>query len=118
LSKTVLIHEWMRQGRQPGLSLILATQRPGAIEPEVLSHCDIILCHRLTSQDDIDALRTIRPTYLQGDLGESLKKIGVEKGVALLVDDTSESVHVVQIRPRLSWHGGAEPVIHETLPET
>jgi hypothetical protein len=114
LSKDVLINEWMRQGRQPGLSLIMATQRPGAIETEVLSHSDIIICHRLTAQEDIDALRTIRPTYLQGDIGESIKKIGVEKGVALLVDDTSESVHVVQIRPRLSWHGGAEPVLNES----
>ena len=111
LSKGVLIEEWMRQGRQPGLSLLLATQRPSAVEPEVLSHCDLFLCHRLTAQEDIDALSRIRPLYMQGDIQESLKKIGAEKGVALLVDDTSESVHVVQLRPRVSWHGGAEPVI-------
>jgi DNA helicase HerA-like ATPase len=112
LSKDVLIEEWMRQGRQPGLSLILATQRPSAVEPEVLSHCDIIICHRQTAQEDLDALRLIRPTYMHGEIGESIKKIGSEKGVALLVDDTSESVHIVQIRPRISWHGGAEPVIN------
>jgi uncharacterized protein len=111
LSKGVLVEEWMRQGRQPGLSLLLATQRPSAIEPEVLSHCDLFLCHRLTAQEDIDALSRIRPIYMHGDVQESLKKIGCEKGVALLVDDTSESVHVVQVRPRVSWHGGAEPVI-------
>lgn len=113
LTKQILIEEWMRQGRQPGLSLLLATQRPSAIESEVLSHCDMFLCHRLTAQEDIDALRQIRPIYLQGDILESLRKIGSEKGVALLVDDTSESVHVIQLRPRVSWHGGAEPVIHE-----
>jgi len=111
LSKAVLIEEWMRQGRQPGLSLLLATQRPSAIEPEVLSHCDLFLCHRLTAQEDIDALSRIRPIYLHGDIQESLKKIGSEKGVALLIDDTSESVHIVQLRPRVSWHGGAEPVL-------
>jgi len=113
LSKHVLIDEWMRQGRQPGLSLLLATQRPSAVESEVLSHCDMFLCHRLTAQEDIDALRRIRPVYMQGDIQESLRKIGSAKGVALLVDDTSESVHVVQLRPRFSWHGGAEPTIHE-----
>jgi hypothetical protein len=111
LSKAVLIEEWMRQGRQPGLSLLLATQRPSAVEPEVLSHCDLFLCHRLTAQEDIDALSRIRPIYMHGTIQDSLKKIGSEKGVALLVDDTSESVHVVQLRPRVSWHGGAEPVI-------
>jgi DNA helicase HerA-like ATPase len=113
LSKEVLINEWMRQGRQPGLSLIMATQRPSAVEPEVLSHSDILICHRLTAQEDIDALSRIRPTYMQGDISESLKKIGSEKGVAFLVDDTSESVHVIKVRPRVSWHGGAEPVIKE-----
>jgi len=111
LSKEVLIEEWMRQGRQPGLSLVMATQRPSAVESEVFSHCDIIICHRLTAQEDIDALRLIRPTYMYGEIGESIKKMGSEKGVALLVDDTSESVHVIQIRPRMSRHGGAEPVI-------
>jgi hypothetical protein len=114
LSKEVLIEEWMRQGRQPGLSLLLATQRPSAVEPEVLSHCDLFLCHRLTAQEDIDALSRIRPVYMHGDIQESIKKIGSEKGVALLVDDTSESVHVVQLRPRVSWHGGTEPVIKKT----
>lgn len=108
LSKKVLINEWMRQGRQPGLSLLLATQRPSAIESEVMSHSDIIMCHRLTSQEDIDALSRIRPTYMHGDIKESIKKIGDEKGVAFLIDDNSESTHVIKIRPRLSWHGGEE----------
>ena len=35
LSKDVLVSKWMRQGRQPGLSLILATQRPCAVDAEV-----------------------------------------------------------------------------------
>ena len=113
LSKDVLINEWMRQGRQPGLSLILATQRPSALESEVLSHSDIIICHRLTAQEDIDALSRIRPTYMHGDIKESIKKIGDEKGVALIIDDTSESTHIIKIRPRLSWHGGAESLVIE-----
>lgn len=111
LSKEIIIEEWMRQGRQPGLSLLLATQRPSAIESEVLSHCDLLICHRLTAQEDIDALGKVRPTYMHGEIGEAIKKIGSERGVALLVDDTSESAHVIQVRPRVSWHGGAEPVI-------
>lgn len=113
LSKDVLINDWMRQGRQPGLSLIMATQRPSALEPEVLSHSDLIFCHRLTAQEDIDMLSLIRPIYMYGDIKESLKKIGEEKGVALLIDDTSEAVHIIKIRPRCSWHGGAESLVAE-----
>jgi uncharacterized protein len=108
LSKEVFIVEWMRQGRQPGLSLVMATQRPSALDSEVLSHSDIIICHRLTAQEDIDALSRIKPTFMVGDIRESIKKVGDERGVALIVDDTSESSHIIKIRPRLSWHGGAE----------
>jgi len=111
LGKDVFINKWMRQGRQPGLSLVMATQRPSALESEVLSHSDIIICHRLTAQEDIDALSRIRPTYMHGDIKESIKKVGDERGVALIVDDTSESSHIIKIRPRLSWHGGDEPLV-------
>ena len=113
LGKDVYIKEWMRQGRQPGLSLIMATQRPSALDSEVLSHSDIIICHRLTAQEDIDALNNIRPTYMHGEISESIKKVGDERGVALIVDDTSESSHIIKIRPRLSWHGGAESLVVE-----
>ena len=105
----VLVNEWLRQGRQPGLSLVMATQRPSALNPDVLSQSDIILCHRLTSQDDIKALETIRPTYMRRGITDSIRKMGDEKGVAFIVDDTSEASHVVQMRPRLTWHGGDEP---------
>ncbi len=109
MAKDVLIKQWMRQGRQPGVSLLMATQRPSALDPEVLSHSDMIICHRLTAQQDIEALNMVRPTYMQGSISQALKKVGTEKGVALIVDDTSESVHVIKVRPRLSWHGGEEP---------
>jgi hypothetical protein len=69
----------------------------------------------LTAQEDIDMLSMIRPTYMRGDIAESIKKMGHEKGVALLVDDTSESVHVIKVRPRVSWHGGGEPVIETSI---
>jgi len=113
LSKEVFINEWMRQGRQPGLSLMMATQRPSALESEVMSHSDLIICHRLTAQEDIDALSRIRPTYMHGSIKEAIKKIGDEKGVAFILDDTSESTHVIKIRPRHSWHGGEEPTLLE-----
>lgn len=104
-----LVNEWLRQGRQPGLSIIFATQRPAALHPDVMSQSDVFICHRLTAQDDINALETVRPTYMREGIGDSLKKMGAEKGLALIVDDNSESAHIVQMRPRKSWHGGDEP---------
>ena len=111
ISKSIFINQWMRQGRQPGLSLILATQRPSSLDKEVISHADIIISHRLTAQQDIDALNEIRPTYMKGEIKDAIKKIGAEKGVALIIDDVSETVGVIKIRPRVSMHGGNEPSI-------
>jgi len=109
LASEVLINRCLRQGRQPGLSLVLATQRPASLHPDVVSQIDLLICHRLTSSDDILALETSRPLYMQESLRTYLKKMGSEKGAALIVDDHSESVHMVRIRPRRSWHGGGEP---------
>ena len=113
LTKQILIEKWLRQGRQPGLSLIMATQRPSSIDEEVLSHCDLIFCHRLTAQDDIMSLQKLRPTYMKGSIEDIMKKIGKEKGVCLVIDDTMEEAHIVKIRPRMSWHGGGEPCASE-----
>jgi len=110
LCREVLVGKWMRQGRQPGLSLILASQRPSAVDPEVFAHCDLLVCHRVTALEDIEALGRVRPQYLSGDIGGLIKRLGLEKGVALVVDDTSESAHVIRVRPRRTWHAGEEPV--------
>ncbi len=105
----VLVNEWLRQGRQPGLSVVLATQRPAALHSDAMSQSDIIICHRLTAQDDIIALEAIHPTYMREGISDHLKKMGIEKGAALIIDDTSEAAHLVKMRPRKSWHGGEEP---------
>ena len=58
------------------------------------------------------------PEYSQDTLlriKESIKKVGEERGVALIVDDTSESTHIIKVRPRISWHGGAESLVVESV---
>ncbi|WP_094227109.1 ATP-binding protein [Methanolobus psychrotolerans] len=111
LASDVLLNEWLKQGRQPGLSLVLATQRPSSIHPDVLSQSDIVICHRLTSQDDISVLESVRPTYMKDNFGDSIMKMGSEKGAAFVVDDNTEASHIIRMRPRLSWHGGNDPGI-------
>jgi hypothetical protein len=111
LASDVLLNEWLKQGRQPGLSLVLATQRPASIHPDVLSQSDLVICHRLTSQDDIDILESVRPTYMKDNFADSIMKMGSEKGIAFVVDDNTEATHIIRIRPRLSWHGGDDPSV-------
>ena len=59
---------WAKEGRQPGLSLAVASQQPSAIDPEVLSQCDIILSHKLTSRDDVAALNSLSQDYMGSEL--------------------------------------------------
>ncbi|HEY9694175.1 MAG TPA: ATP-binding protein [Oculatellaceae cyanobacterium] len=106
LSKESLI-QWVKEGRQPGLSLIAATQQPAAIDRELLSQCDLVLAHKVTTSDDVDALNRLSHNYMASELKQYLRQID-RRGEALLVDDEEESVKVVQVRPRRSRHGGAE----------
>lgn len=106
LAKEPLI-QWVKEGRQPGLSLIIASQQPGAIDREVLSQCDLILCHKVTASDDVDSLNRLSHDYMARELKVYLRQLS-RTGEAVMVDDAKESVSIVQIRPRRSKHGGAE----------
>ena len=98
--------EWVRVGRQPGLSLLLATQRPNKLHPDAISQCDLFISHRMTSKPDIEAVAAIRPSYLHQDFDHMYSQMPKSKGYALIVDDNSEKIWMVKIRPRFSWDAG------------
>ncbi len=95
--------EWVRVGRQPGLGLILATQRPEKLHPDAISQADIFISHRMTSQPDIAAVGAIRPTYMSTDLDKLYSEMPRQKGYALVIDDNTEKVWMIKVRPRFSW---------------
>ena len=100
----------LRQGRQPGISLVLITQRPNKIHEDAISQADLVIAHRLTAKPDLDALSTIMQTYLLFDIKKSIGELPKEKGSALILDDNSERLFNIQVRPRQSWHAGGSPV--------
>lgn len=104
LAKEQLIR-WAKEGRQPGLSMVVATQQPSAIDAEVLSQCDVILSHKLTTRDDVMALNRLSQDYMGSELRTIISSLE-RTGQAVLVDDERESVSMLQIRPRQSQHGG------------
>jgi hypothetical protein len=99
----------LREGRQPGISVILATQQPGKIHTDVMTQSDIILSHRVTAKIDISALNQISSTYLPEAIQKYIDALPAEKGTAILIDDKLEKIYPMRIRPRLSWHGGEDP---------
>ena len=99
----------LREGRQPGVSLILATQQPGEIHKDVITQTDIVLSHRITARKDIQALNDMMQTYLYGDIQKFLNSLPTDKGSAIILDDNSERMYPIMVRPRFTWHGGEAP---------
>ena len=99
----------LREGRQPGISLVLATQQPGEIHKDVLTQSDIVVSYRLTAKVDIEALNSIMQTYLTADILEYINSLPDVKGAGIILDDTSERIYPFKTRPKFSWHGGDAP---------
>jgi len=98
--------DWVRVGRQPGLSLLLATQRPEKLHPDSISQCDLFISMRMTAKPDIQAVAALRPSYLHEDMDKYFARMPREKGFALILDDNSEKLWLVKIRPRATWDAG------------
>lgn len=91
------------RGRAPGASVVLATQRPGALPAVAVSQADLVVAHALTARADIDALTAASPTYLDSSVADRLPR---DTGEALVVDDTTEAACTVSVRERETAHGG------------
>ncbi len=99
----------LREGRQPGVSLILATQQPGKIHTDVITQSDIVISHRLTAKVDVDSLGMIMQSYMRESLNQAIDSLPRETGAALVFDDDNERLFPIRVRPRLTWHGGSAP---------
>ncbi len=99
----------LREGRQPGISLILATQQPGKIHTDVMTQSDIILSLRLTAKIDTDALGLLLQSYMRKGIDKYVENLPRVPGAAIILDDENERIYPIQVRPRITWHGGAAP---------
>ncbi len=99
----------LREGRQPGISLVLATQQPGQIHRDVMTQSDIVISHRVTSAPDLEALNFIMQSYLLDSIKRYMDDLPSLRGSAILLDDNSERIYPMRVRPRFTWHGGEAP---------
>ncbi len=104
------------EGRNYGLSLWMATQRPkGAVSSAASSQIDTFLVHRLSVQEDIDAvvglLQNAAPAKirLNGkplELSETIRQLDVGQAVFSSAISSAPRLVVGMIRPRVVAHGG------------
>lgn len=110
--------EYVKRGRDAGLSLVLATQQPSAIDDRILSQVNLTINHRLTFQADINSATNRIPTKpvqrmkMSGqsytDFGDMIRLLGA--GNSFVSDHGTSRALMVQIRPRVTAHGGYSPI--------
>ena len=99
----------IREGRQPGISLVLASQQPGRIHTDVITQADVVIAHRITANIDVQALGGLMQSYMREGLDKQLNLLPTEEGAAIVFDDVNEKLYPIRVRPRYSWHGGSAP---------
>jgi len=99
----------LREGRQPGISMVMATQQPGKIHTDAMTQSDIVISHRVTARLDVEALNDITQSYMYSSISDTLNGLPRLKGSAIILDDNSERIYPMRVRPRFTWHGGEAP---------
>jgi DNA helicase HerA-like ATPase len=109
LSSDVLI-DWIKLGRHPGLSLIMATQEPSALHETAIRQSDILLAHNVTANDDIAALGKAKQSFMSGskDIQKIVSTMEFKKGLAVLFDDKTRKIEMIKVRPRMTLHAGMD----------
>jgi len=114
-----LFVQLVKEGRNVGLSAVLATQQPSALDSRVLSQVETFLAHQLVTESDIRAVRE----NLKSELPESIQFGSRQLDISSLLrtlppgyclmsaSDQNTAQHrcfVTAIRPRATVHGGIE----------
>ena len=112
---TSILIQYVKEGRNHGLSLMITSQQPSAIHAEILSQVDCVIAHRLTVQTDIDAvIRSAKgrsPEKMSSgrqelSLHDLLRELA--PGQAYISHGDTTRAFVTEIRPRVTAHGGIE----------
>lgn len=109
----------VKEGRNMGLSAVIATQQPSAIDSRILSQVETFVSHQLVTEPDIRAIRENLKASLPDKIqfaSQQLEFPGLLRqlppGSALIsAADMNTSIRrclVAAIRPRATIHGGIE----------
>ena len=108
-----MLIRYVREGRNYGLSFMVATQQPTAIDNRLLSQVDTLIAHKLTVQSDIDYVRRNLKSNMPEEVVHAGRALGLDGllrsldvGQALVSNTESERSAILDIRPRISVHGG------------
>ena len=111
----------VKRGRDAGVSAVFATQQPSAVDTRLMSQVDITVTHALGFESDLQAALARMPTrnnveyarrgFTMPSLGDTIRCLG--PGEAILADSTNGRVFALQVRPRVTAHGGNTPPVEK-----
>lgn len=108
-----LLVKLVREGRNFGISFMFTTQQPSAVDSRILAQVDTMLIHRLTVQHDIEYVKRNLKSTLPDEIrysgrnlafDESLRLLDV--GQALVSNTELDRAFFMDVRPRITIHGG------------
>ncbi len=93
------------EGRKYGIWLLLSTQRPSKLHPNVISQCDNLALMKMSSTRDLDELGQIFG-FAPSDMLERSPQF--QQGQALFAGGFASEPQLVQMGARLTREGGAD----------
>lgn len=112
------LRKYVNEGRNLGLSIVVATQNPSALDPSIRRNADILIIHSMSMRDDISTTEGMINTFLPDSFEFSNERVSsrvfeqlvrtLPLGYALVSNDRSNRVFAAKIRPRITVHGGVE----------
>jgi hypothetical protein len=113
------IKRYIDEGRNLGLSIVVATQQPAGLDQSVVRNADLLLFHSMTAGDDIDVAAqmvnsAIPETVAIGSASRYESRIfervirSLPRGYCLVSSDEASRVFPIAVRPRVSYVGGAQ----------
>ncbi len=108
-----MLIRYVREGRNYGLSFMVATQQPTALDNRLLAQVDTLITHKLTVQSDIDYVRRNLKSNMPLEISYASRSLEFEEllrsldvGQALVSNTETERTIIIDVRPRISVHGG------------
>lgn len=114
------LKKYVDEGRNLGLSIVVATQQPSGLDPSIQRNADVLIVHSLSHHVDIAAaegmVNTATPSEVVIDTKyrhsgartfESIVR-NLPLGYALASTDRANRLFPLRVRPRLTIHGGAD----------
>jgi hypothetical protein len=114
------LKRYVDEGRNLGLSIVVATQQPAGLDPSIQRNADLLLVHSLSHQDDIAAAQGMLNTAIPEEvvLDGKYKIAGsrtfdalvrnLPLGYAIAATDRANRLLPLCIRPRITMAGGSE----------